>query len=379
MSKFIKDSLKDIAISGIRQFNQKAETVEGVIKLTLGELDFDTLPHIKEAVKWAADNNKTRYTPNAGLTELRKKISYRYPNYSHEEVIVTVGTTEGLAIIIKSTIEPGDEVIIPTPGYVGYEPLIKIENATVTEIDLTKSNFRITREQLEDAYSLRTKAILITNPNNPTGVILTQEEMDTIKDFVLEKDILLIVDEVYSEIDFYQKFKSFSTYKELKDNMLLLDGFSKSHAMTGFRIGYIIGDQLSIKELLKTHQYSVTSATSISQYAALAAHEDDSINIVNTLRERRNYLCQEFHDMNIKCVCPDGAFYVFVDISEYSKSSVAFCERLLYKYKVAAIPGESFLGHHNNYIRISYALDIEELKEAIQRLKQYLAELKEKR
>lgn len=379
MSKFIKDSLKDIAISGIRQFNQKAETVEGVIKLTLGELDFDTLPHIKEAVKWAADNNKTRYTPNAGLMELRNKISYRYQYYNQEEIIVTVGTTEGLAIIIKSTIEPGDEVIIPTPGYVGYEPLIKIEGGIVREIDLTLSDFRISKQQLEQVYSIKTKAILITNPNNPTGVILTKEEMDIIRDFVLEKDILLIVDEVYSEIDFYHKFISFSTYKELRDNMLILDGFSKSHAMTGFRIGYIVGDLLTIKELIKTHQYSVTSATSISQYAALAARDDDSINMLDILRERRNYLCEEFKEMNIKCVCPDGAFYVFVDISEFSKSSVAFCERLLYKYKVAVIPGESFLGHHNNYIRISYALDIEELKEAIRRFKEYIKELKEKR
>jgi len=378
MSKFIKDQVKDIAISGIRQFNQKANDVEGVIRLTLGELDFDTFPHIKEAVYQAAQNNKTRYTPNAGIEELRKKISLRYEHYNMTDIIVTVGTTEGLAIIIKSVIGPGDEVIIPTPGYVGYEPLVHIEGGVVREIDLTTSEFRITKEQLEAAYNENTKAILITNPNNPTGIILNEDEMTTIRDFVLEHDILLIVDEVYSEIDFYGKFRSFSRYKELKDNMLVLDGFSKSHAMTGFRIGYILGDELTIKELLKTHQYTVTSATSISQYAALAAHDDDSTQIMNELRKRREYLCDIFQREQIKCICPEGAFYVFIDISAYSKSSIAFCERLLYRYKVAAIPGESFLGRHADYIRISYAIDMDDLQEAIERLMAFIRERKEK-
>ncbi len=374
MSRFVKEEVKEIAISGIRQFNQKAEDVEGGIKLTLGELDFNTFDHIKAGVAWAAENNKTRYTPNAGLYELRKKISYRYEYYSAEEIIVTVGTTEGISIVIKSVINPGDEIIIPTPGYVGYEPLVKIEKGIVKEVDLTKSNFRITTEDLENAYSKNTKAILITNPNNPTGIVLTDEEMDIIRDFVLAKDILLIADEVYSEIVFDAQFKSFSSYPELKENMVVLDGFSKSHAMTGFRIGYVLGDQLMIKQLLKTHQYSVTSATSLSQYAALAARDEDSKVLVAELRQRRDYLCQELERLGLPFVYPQGAFYVFANISSHSKSSIAFCERLLYKYKVACIPGESFLGHHNDYIRISYALSMDELKTALERLEKFLQE-----
>ncbi|QMS84594.1 pyridoxal phosphate-dependent aminotransferase [Candidatus Xianfuyuplasma coldseepsis] len=374
MSKFIKQEVQEIAISGIRQFNQKAEDVEGVIKLTLGELDFNTFDHIKEGVSWAAEHNKTRYTPNAGLDALRKKISYRYEHYNAEEVIVTVGTTEGISIIVKSCIGKGDEVIIPTPGYVGYEPLIKIEQATVREIDLSTSDFRITKEQLETAYNENTKAILITNPNNPTGKVLTMTEMDYIKDFVLKYDLLLIVDEVYSEIVFDGTFTSFSVYSELKDNMVLLDGFSKSHAMTGFRIGYIVADILMIRQLLKTHQYSVTSATSLSQYAALAAKDEDSLFLVQELRKRRDFLCQELDRLGLAYVYPEGAFYVFVNIAEYSSSSIAFCERLLYTYKVATIPGESFLGHHNDYIRISYALPLEELAEAMKRIESFLKE-----
>ena len=374
MSRFIKDEVHEIAISGIRQFNQKAEDVEGVIKLTLGELDFNTFDHIKEGVAWAANHNKTRYTPNAGLMELRKKISYRYEHYNASEVIVTVGTTEGISIVIKSVINPGDEIIIPTPGYVGYEPLVKIEKGIVKEIDLSLHDFRITTDQLEQAYSEKTKAILITNPNNPTGIVLTKEEMEAIKDFVLKYDILLIVDEVYSEIVFDDSFVSFSSYKELKENMVLLDGFSKSHAMTGFRIGYIVSDELIIKQLLKVHQYTVTSATSLSQYAALAAKDEDSKFLVDELRKRRDFLCGELDKMGLPYVYPQGAFYVFVNIGAYSKSSIAFCERLLYTYKVACIPGESFLGHHNDYIRISYALSMEELEEALKRLDAYLKE-----
>jgi aspartate/methionine/tyrosine aminotransferase len=379
MRSFIKQSVKEIAISGIRQFNQKADEIEGVIKLTLGELDFDTFPHIKDAVSFAAANNKTRYTPNQGIEELRKKISYRYEGYSKDEIIITVGTTEGISTVIKSVVCPKDEVIIPTPGYVGYAPLIKIEDGVVKEIDLTKSSFTISKAQLEEAYSDNTKMLIITNPNNPTGKILSKEEMDIIKDFVLEKDIFLLVDEVYSEIDFYNTFMSFSIYPELKEHMVILDGFSKSHAMTGFRIGYIVGDLLTIKELLKTHQYSVTSATSISQYAALAAHDDDSKVLLEILTKRRTFLCQALEEMGLPFSYPEGAFYVFVNISEYAKSSIAFCEKLLYKYRVAAIPGESFLGEHTKYIRISYALDLEDLKEAMNRLKQMLDDIKEKR
>ena len=379
MSKFIKQEVKSIAISGIRQFDMKAAYVDGVIRLTLGEVDFDTFDHIKEAVSKAALENKTRYTPNAGIDDLRRAISYKYDYYNMENVIVTVGTTEGLSTIIKSVIYPGDEVLIPTPGYVGYEPLVHIEGGIVVKVDVSQHEFRVTRALLDNGYSDKTKMLLLSNPNNPTGLIYSKEEMDIIHDFVLEKDILLVADEVYSEIDFYGKFRSFSTYPELRDNLLILDGFSKSHAMAGFRIGYIVGETLMIKELLKTHQYSVTSATSLSQYAALAARDDDSLHIVKELLMRKDYITSLFRERGVSYIEPDGAFYILLNIRPYMKSSIAFCERLLFRYKVAAIPGESFLGCPNDYIRISYAIDMDLLKEAMNRLFRFLDELQEKR
>lgn len=379
MKSFIKEQIKGIAISGIRQFDMKAAYVDDVIKLTLGEVDFDTFDHIKQAVSKAALDNKTRYTPNAGIDELRKQISYRYEYYSMEHIIVTVGTTEGLSTIIKSVIGPGDEVIIPTPGYVGYKPLITMEQGIVHELDISQTDFIITKEALEKVYTTRTKAMLLSNPNNPTGKIFSKLEMDIIKDFVLRHDILLIADEVYSEIDFYGKFESFSSYPELMDNLLILDGFSKSHAMAGFRIGYIVGEGLMIKELLKTHQYSVTSATSLSQYAALAAKEEDSKHIVEQLIIRKDYITTRLQERNIRYLEPDGAFYFFIDISPYMKSSIAFCERLLFRYKVAAIPGESFLGETTQYIRLSYAIDFDLLEQAMDRFFAFLDELEKKR
>lgn len=221
--------------------------------------------------------------------------------------------------------------------------------------------------------------MLLSNPNNPTGKIYSKEEMELIRDFVLEKDILLIADEVYREIDFYGKFQSFSTYPELMENLLVLDGFSKSHAMAGFRIGYIVGDGLMIRELLKTHQYSVTSATSISQYAALAAKEEDSKYIVTELIRRKDYITERLQERNIRYIEPDGAFYIFIDISPYMKSSIAFCERLLFRFKVAAIPGESFLGHTKDYIRISYAVDFKLLEEAMKRFFAFIDEIEKNR
>ncbi len=376
MGKFIKNQLRKIAISGIRQFDMKAAYVDDVIKLTLGEVDFDTPNSIKDAISIAAKYNKTRYTPNAGLEELRRKISLRYDDlYNVENVIVTVGTQEGLSTIIKSVVCENDEVIIPTPNYVGYKPLIQIENGVVKEINMMP-DFHITKEALENVYTDKTKMILLSNPNNPTGKILSREEMDVIKDFVLDKDILLVSDEVYSAIDYKGKFKSFASYPELHENLLVLDGFSKSHAMSGFRIGYILGEPLTIKELLKTHQYSVTSATSLSQYAALAAEKVDIQRILSELDKRRKYVISVLEEENIEFIEPDGAFYLFIKISPFMRSSIAFCERLLFRYKVAAIPGSAFLGDYKEYIRISYAIDMDVLKEAMNRFLKLTKELR---
>lgn len=373
MSKFVKENLTDIAISGIRQFNQKADIVEDVIKLTLGELDFNVDERIKDAVKDALETNKTRYTLNAGVEELRKEIALRYPYYHEDEVIITVGTTEAISTIIKSVISPGDEVIIPTPAYVGYKPLVLLDGGIVKTFDLIRDGQTITKEKLNKVYTDKTKMLIITNPSNPTGLVLSNSEMETIKEFVLEKDILLLSDEVYSEIDYSNTFKSFTEYPELKENLVCVNGFSKSHAMTGFRIGYMLGDLLLMKHLLKTHQYSVTSATSISQYAALKAYNLPNKEMIDVLKERRTYLMKRLDELNLRYIKPDAGFFIFVDISDYSKSSIAFCEKLLYIGKLACIPGESFLGDHNKYIRISYASTLSKLETALDRLESFLS------
>ena len=333
MNKFIKDSVQEMQISGIRRFNALASKYDDVIKLTIGELDFYTPENIKNATKLALDNNYTRYTQNKGIDDLRVAISNKYDNlYSKEEIVITVGTTEAISIIIKSIISPNDEIMIPTPGYVGYEPLVLLEGGSVSYVNTTASSFQITLESLEKAYSAKTKALLVTNPNNPTGYVLTEDEMDIIVDFVKAKDILLISDEIYEDTASKKDYKSFSKYTNLKKNLIILNGFSKSHAMTGFRIGYLLADLSLTKHFVKVHQYSVTSATTISQYAALEAIMTPFENLSNILKERRDYLLTRLEQMGITVNVSKGAFYLFPNISKFGMSSEEFCIKLLKNY-----------------------------------------------
>ncbi len=363
MSKFIKPSINDIEISGIRQFNTYASQFPEAIKLTLGELDFNTPKRIKDKAIEALNNNKTRYTTNQGIVELRKKIT-KDTLFTEDNVILTVGTTEALAIVLKSVVDQDDEIIIPTPGYVGYEPLIHLEGGKVREIDTTKTNNCITKDALEDAYSERTKALLVTSPNNPTGHVLSTEEMAVITQFVTDHDILLVADEIYHDITF-ELSQSFRDVASLKNRSVILGGYSKSHAMTGFRIGYVIASTELIKGFLKVHQYTVTSTSTISQYAALEAEEFTYSDMVETLKTRRDYVTDTLDHLGIEYIQPEGAFYVFYNISSTGLTSLEYCKQLLQDYGVALIPGEYFLGHHNAYVRLSYAADLTTLKKAM--------------
>ena len=371
MSKFVKKEVQDIEISGIRQFNQQASQVDGVVSLTIGEPGLAIPKSVQEATIKAVKEHKTRYTKNKGIDELREKIAEQYEHYTSEEVILTVGSTEGLGIIMKSIIEKDDEVIIPTPGYVGYKPLIDLEQGKVVEIDTTKSDYALRKEALEHAYSNKTKAIIITSPNNPTGYTLSLKEMEVIKDFVLQKDLLLISDEIYSSIVYDIEYHSFGEFKELKDNLVILNGFSKSHAMTGFRIGYVVGPIVLINQFVKVHQYNVTSTSTISQYAALKATEQEHSHLLGALRYNRSLTLKALDELDIPYIPCNGAFYVFFDISKYNMTSLEFCDKLLYEYKVALIPGEYFLGEHKDYVRLSYAGDVEEVLFAIMTLAEF--------
>ena len=380
MSKFIKDEIKGIEISGIRKFNQLASSYKDIIKLTIGELDIDTPKRIIDKTKQTLDLGETKYSTNAGLLELRKEIAKKYNNeynreYTPDNVIITVGTTEALGIIIKSIISERDEVIIPTPGYVGYEPLIKLEGGIVKELDTVKNNFLITKESLYKAYTPKTKCIIITNPNNPTGHLLSDEEMDIIKDFVLEKDILLISDEIYSDIVFEGTFSSFTKYHDLSERVVILNGYSKSHSMTGFRIGYLIAPQDLTSEFLKVHQYSVTCAPITSQHAALDALKFTYKKMLRTLASRREFCMLKLESLELPFTSPDGAFYIFVDISTTGLTGDKFSLKLL-EYGVAVIPGEYFLGNHKNYVRIAYTKDLSELNEAFKRIETFIRTIK---
>lgn len=369
MSKFIKDSVKEIEISGIRQFNEYANSFDNVLKLTIGELDFNTPISIKEKAIKAINNNQTRYTTNKGIESLRTKIGNKY-GYTSDEVILTVGTTEGLHITLSSIIDKDDEVIIITPSYVGYKPLIDIYHGKTVLFDSLHET--ITKENLQKLVTSKTKAIITTSPNNPTGYVLTKTEMDEISSFVLENDILLISDEIYSTITF-DTYHSFSEYKELKKNLIILDGFSKSHAMTGFRIGYVVGDESIVKHLVKVHQYSVTSTSTISQFAALEAVKTDNKDMVNELEERRNIVLRKLDSLGISYIKPNGAFYVFFDVLE---DSITFCKDLVKETGVALIPGDYFLGNTSTFVRLAYSVDKITLLEALDRIETFIKKRK---
>ncbi len=371
MSKHIKKSIKNISISGIRQFNSLASQYDDVIKLTIGELDFNTPSNIKEKTIDAIKDNKTRYTSNIGLLKLRSQIISTYDQYFSNEVIITSGSTEALMIVLRSIIDKGDEVIIPTPAYPGYKPLIDLEGGVVRTVD----SMNIKRKTLEKAYTEHTKLMIITNPNNPTGYVYSEEEMEVIKQFVLDKDILLISDEIYNEINFAPYNSSFTKFKDLKQNLIVISGFSKSHAMTGYRIGYLISDESLVKHFLKVHQYSVTCATSISQYAAVEATKTKYKIMVSTLKERRDIVIKKLRQLGLSYYPSNGAYYIFVDVSKYN-NGYDFAVDLLKKQKVAVIPGSAFLGDNDDFIRISYATDTKTLIKALNRLEQYIKSLK---
>ena len=364
---FIKKNVKNLKLSGIRSFNNLALDVENVISLTLGEPYFNTPINIKNQTKWAVDKNYTKYTLNKGLLPLRKEIT-KDSMFNEEECILTVGATEAISVVIKSIIGQDDEIILFTPGYVGYQPLIDLEQGKACLIDVLDK--KITYELLKKHITKKTKAILITNPNNPTGKVLSLEEIKCIEKIVLEYHLCLIADEIYSKLT-YTQFYSFRNRKALKKHLVVIDGFSKSHQMTGYRIGYLLSDLSLINEFVKTHQYMVTSTSSLAQYALLNHVDIDIDSIKTQLKEQRDLVLQTLDELNIKYVYPNGAFYVFYKIDDSYPNSLSYCKKLLYENKVALIPGRYFLGHMDRYVRLSYAGKKEDLIEALNRIKTF--------
>ena len=378
---YINKAVEEIQISDIRKIYEKMQTYKNTINMSLGEPDIDVPQEIKQAVAYHALNTKIKYSPVGGMPELREKIADFYNknfggNFTSDNVLVTVGSTEGLASIMKTVIAAGDEILIPTPAYVGYGSLIKLSGGIQKYIDLKGNDFKLTKEILEKYITSKTKLIILTNPNNPSGTTLDEEEMGKIVKFLKDREIYLLSDEIYASIVF-KKYTSFAKYsEELKKQLIIVSGFSKSHSMTGYRIGYIITNPELQLQIKKVSQYNVTSTSTLSQYGALTALEkySDRKEVSEIYRKRVEYFKNELEKMGFKCLEPKGAFYIFAGYENIEKlknmKSLNFALELLEKTGLAIVPGSTF--QVEGYVRFSIVHDIPVLKEAIKRLENYI-------
>ena len=388
MRNFLSDKVINIKPSGIRKFFDIVSEMKDAISLGVGEPDFDTPWHIRDEGIYAFERGKTFYTSNAGLKDLRTEIS-NYINRTqgvkydpNGEIIVTVGGSEAIDIGLRAIINANDEVIIPQPSYVSYEPCAILADAKPVIINLKAENeFRLTPEELLGAITDKTKVINLPYPNNPTGAIMEKEDLEKIAKIIIEKDILVMSDEIYSALTYKDKHISIASIDGMKERTILINGFSKAYAMTGWRLGYACGPKDIIKQMTKIHQFAIMCAPTTSQYAAIEAlkHGDEDVeNMRRSYNQRRRYLMHEFKEMGLECFEPFGAFYVFPCIKEFGMTSEEFATRFLKEEKVAVVPGTAFGDCGEGYLRISYAYSIDNLKIAIERLKHFITKLRNK-
>lgn len=384
----LADKVQNIKPSGIRKFFDIVSEMKDAISLGVGEPDFETPWHIRDEGIYSFEKGRTFYTSNAGLKNLREEISNylnRHQNIKYnpnDEIIVTVGGSEAIDIGLRAMINPGDEVIIPQPSYVSYEPCAYLAGATPVIINLKAENeFRLTPEELENAITDKTKILILPYPNNPTGAIMEQEDLEKIAKIIIEKDIYVMSDEIYSALTYKGKHVSIASLPGMKDRTILINGFSKAYAMTGWRLGYACGPKEIIKQMTKIHQYAIMCAPTISQYAAVEAlkNGDEDVEMMRkAYNQRRRFLMNAFREMNLECFEPYGAFYVFPCIKEFGMTSEEFATRFLEEEKVAAVPGTAFGDSGEGYLRISYAYSLDNLKIAIERLKRFITKLRNK-
>lgn len=379
---YLSEKVRTVKPSGIRKFFDLASEIEGVVSLGVGEPDFDTPWHIREAAIYSIEQGKTFYTANQGLLELRKEIChYLKQRFSLsydpvENVIVTVGGSEAIDIAMRAIINPGDEVIVLSPGYVAYEPSVILSGATPVLIELNEENhFKLTPDQLEAAISERTKAILINFPSNPTGGVMSKADYEKIVPIIKKHGILVISDEIYAELSYDVEHCSPANFPEIKDQVILISGFSKAFAMTGWRLGYVCADAILIKAMNKIHQYVIMSAPTSAQYGAIEGLRN-GMDHVREMRDsyhtRRNFIVNGFNRLGLPTHMPQGAFYIFPCIRSTGLSSEAFCEALLEDQKVACVPGTAFGAAGEGFIRVSYAYSIEEIKVALARIEAFM-------
>lgn len=375
-----------LAPSGIRKFFDLVSEMPEAISLGVGEPDFDTPWRIREEGIYALEQGKTFYTSNAGLKELkeeigrylRRKINVDYDPAS--EIVVTVGGSEGIDIALRAMLDPGDEVLIPQPSYVSYLPCTVLADGKPIVTPLKQENeFKLTAEELEESITPRTKILVLPYPNNPTGAIMTKEDLEPVAKVVKEHDIFVLSDEIYSELTYGTAHASIASLPGMKERTLVINGFSKGFAMTGWRLGYICGPRAIAEQMVKIHQYAIMCAPTNSQYAAVEALKNCESEVERmrvAYNQRRRYLVHEFRRMKLDCFEPFGAFYIFPNIKEFGMSSEAFATRFLEEEKVAVVPGSAFGECGEGFLRVSYAYSLEDLKEAIGRLGDFVGRLR---
>ena len=373
--------------SGIRKFFDIAESMQGVISLGVGEPDFKTPWHIREAGIKALEKSKTRYTSNWGLIELREEISkklgkkYGLKYNPNTEVLVTVGGSEAIEIAVKALINPGDEVLIPEPSFVCYVPIVQMAGGVPVIINtLEKDEFRLTAQQLKDAITDKTKLLIFPFPNNPTGAIMERAHLEEIAEVLRDTNILVLSDEIYAELTYGGiSHTSIAQIDGMAERTILISGFSKTYSMTGWRLGYVCGPEPILTQLVKIHQFCIMSSPTVSHSAAIEALKNGDEDIKSMLAEydvRRTYIVNEFRKIGFSCFEPKGAFYAFPCIESTGLSSEEFCERLLREKKVAAVPGNAFGESGEGFIRVSYCNSLTNLKTALSRIKEFVDELK---
>ena len=372
--------------SGIRKFFDIVAEMKDAISLGVGEPDFDTPWHIRDEGIYSLEKGKTFYTSNAGLMDLRKEIcNYLARRFdcsydAKTETLVTVGGSEAIDIALRAMINPGEEVIIPQPSYVSYEPCAILAGAKPVIINLKNENeFRLTAQELEDAITEKTKVLILPFPNNPTGAIMEKADLEAIREVIIKHDIFVISDEIYAELSYKEKHVSIASLPGMKERTILINGFSKAYAMTGWRLGYACGPDNIIKQMTKIHQFAIMCAPTTSQYAAVEAlknGDDDVRQMCEAYNQRRRFLMHEFERMGLPCFEPYGAFYVFPCIKEFGMTSEEFATKLLEEEKVAVVPGTAFGDCGEGFLRISYAYSIDNLKVALDRIEAFINRLR---
>lgn len=372
--------------SGIRKFFDLVSEMDDVISLGVGEPDFDTPWHIRDEGIYSLEKGKTFYTSNSGLKELKNEIAKyikRTQNVDYDpahEIMVTVGGSEAIDVALRAMIDEGDEVLIPQPSYVSYEPCAFLAGAKPVIINLKAENeFKLTAKEIENACTDKTKILILPFPNNPTGSIMEKEELEKIAKVIIEKDLYVLSDEIYAELTYKGKHVSITTIEGMKERTILINGFSKSYAMTGWRLGYACAPQKILEQMLKIHQYAIMCAPTTSQYAAVEALKNGDKDVEEMRRSynhRRRFLMNAFREMGLECFEPFGAFYVFPCIKEFGMTSEEFATKFLMEEKVATVPGTAFGDSGEGFLRISYAYSLETLKTAMQKLNKFITRLR---